>query len=191
MENGDAAILGSIITGVCGIVIAIISRPKSNQPEIYRPAPQADNRIEARMQRKKPPQSRKKNIFIIAGVLIFISIIGFIISIQIKKNEKITDPSATTTPITLPDVDYRELCSRRIQSSDLEGKTIEELSLIRNTIYAMHGYNFYKNPKLIKYFNSKPWYQPRPEFTDNELKPWELDNIKLLVSRESYLKGNK
>src|SRR5450631_3766307 len=63
-------------------------------------------------------------------------------------------------------VDYRDLCSKPLQNSDLEGKSPTELSLIQNTIFAMHGYIFYKSQPLIDYFNKIPWYQPRSDFSE-------------------------
>lgn len=37
-----------------------------------------------------------------------------------------------------------------------------DLQLLRNTIYAKHGYIF-KSNKIQKFFNNKPWYKPRNE----------------------------
>jgi hypothetical protein len=49
-----------------------------------------------------------------------------------------------------------------LTSADLEGRSPEELALMRNTIYAHAGRTF-KNPKLREYFAAQPWYGQEPE----------------------------
>lgn len=60
------------------------------------------------------------------------------------------------------------------------------LDLIKNEIYARHGYVF-KEPKFKKYFESKSWYKPDPYFTgnDSELNNYEVENVKLINEIEA------
>ena len=51
------------------------------------------------------------------------------------------------------------LSDRKLQSSDLEGKTKKELEIMRNMIYAKYGYRF-KRDDLFKYFSQFDWYSP-------------------------------
>lgn len=51
------------------------------------------------------------------------------------------------------------LSDRKLQSSDLDGKTKKELEIMRNMIYAKYGYRF-KRDDLFKYFSQFDWYSP-------------------------------
>jgi hypothetical protein len=42
---------------------------------------------------------------------------------------------------------------------DLKGKSCSELSLMRNEIYAAHGYRFRYNKQIRQYFQNQPWYR--------------------------------
>jgi YARHG domain len=90
-------------------------------------------------------------------------------------------------PVTM--VDYRDLCSKPLQTSDLEGKSLEDLSLIRNTIFAMHGYIFYKNQDVIDYFTKIPWYHQRTDFNETiDLSKMDKENIALVQKFEKQYK---
>ena len=59
------------------------------------------------------------------------------------------------------------------------------LSLIRNEIFARHGYVF-KKEEYRNYFNSMPWYTPNPSFSGsvNDLNSIEKYNVELIKSLE-------
>jgi hypothetical protein len=48
---------------------------------------------------------------------------------------------------------------RALTSKDLDGRTLRELALMRNTIYARAGHQFRKK-WLRDYFTAQPWYKP-------------------------------
>jgi hypothetical protein len=50
---------------------------------------------------------------------------------------------------------------RPITSADLDGRTLRELTLMRNTIFARAGQPFRKK-WLREYFTAQPWYKPAP-----------------------------
>ena len=66
-------------------------------------------------------------------------------------------------------------------------------SVVRNTIYALHGYIF-KSPDLIEYFSGewvKNWatpYTPNPNFTEDDLSQIEKNNIKAILEEEQSRK---
>ncbi len=70
-----------------------------------------------------------------------------------------------------------------ITNDDLAGKTKEEVALIRNEIYARHGYVF-NTEAYQEYFSQKEWYQPNPYFSEAELNEIELANKDFLVEYE-------
>lgn len=71
-----------------------------------------------------------------------------------------------------------------ITETDLEGLTAEEVALIRNEIYARHGYIF-QNEVYREYFGEKDWYTPDPNFTVDSLNAVETANKDFLVKYES------
>jgi hypothetical protein len=70
-----------------------------------------------------------------------------------------------------------------LAKKDVDNLSKSDLKLIRNTIYARHGYTF-KNRPLRVFFDSQEWYIPL--FTDvrNELTEIEKKNIALLLRYE-------
>lgn len=71
-----------------------------------------------------------------------------------------------------------------IDESVLYGKTQHEVALIRNEIYARHGYIF-SNPVYIEYFSQKSWYNPNPDFNENHLSELEKRNKDFIVEYET------
>ena len=63
--------------------------------------------------------------------------------------------------------------------SELNSKTLDELKLIRNEIYARKGYVF-KSKELEKYFSKQEWYTPKEneEITLTEKEKQYVDLIK-------------
>ena len=59
-------------------------------------------------------------------------------------------------------------------------------ALMRNEIYARHGYVFNTNP-FKAYFNSKSWYHPDSSFKgdDSELNDYEIKNVQTIKSVEN------
>lgn len=80
----------------------------------------------------------------------------------------------------IPDSDIRYLTK-----SELYGYDKYTLSLIRNEIFARHGYIF-KKDEYRNYFNSMPWYTPNSSFKGsvNELNAIEKYNVELIKSLE-------
>ena len=63
----------------------------------------------------------------------------------------------------------------------LDGKTVE---LIKNEIYARHGYIF-TNRALKKYFESFNWYESNEEYSPNLLNQTEKTNLKTIKKFQS------
>jgi hypothetical protein len=83
---------------------------------------------------------------------------------------------------------------RLIRPAELGPLSLGELELMRNEIYARHGWIF-RRPDLRNYFESQPWYRPRSDNAyysnqqvEAELSPVERKNIQIIVSRENDLK---
>jgi len=86
---------------------------------------------------------------------------------------------ATTTPLI-----YKINASNKLlKKSTVENLKKGDLTVIRNSIYARHGYSF-RNRPLRVFFDAQPWYIPvnadiKADFTDIEKQ-----NIKLLLKYE-------
>jgi hypothetical protein len=73
--------------------------------------------------------------------------------------------------------------ARALAPADLEGRTLRELSLMRNTIYARAGHTFRK-PWLRSYFTAQSWYQALPRDDDSKLTEVDHANAKLITQAE-------
>lgn len=64
----------------------------------------------------------------------------------------------------------------------LDGLFVEDLKVLRNEIYARRG-RVFKDAQLQKYFITQVWYQPNPDFKDEQLS--EIESKNLAVIREA------
>lgn len=72
---------------------------------------------------------------------------------------------------------------REITAADLEGKTLRELDLMRNTIFARAGHAFRKK-WLRDYFTSQPWYKPVKEQDEKKVSALDQKNA-LFIAKYS------
>lgn len=68
--------------------------------------------------------------------------------------------------------------------ADLDGRTLRELSLMRNTIFARAGNPFVK-PWLDQYFRAQPWYVPAAKIDTSKLSAADRQNVTLISDREN------
>jgi hypothetical protein len=68
--------------------------------------------------------------------------------------------------------------------NDLWYLTKEQLRILRNLFYALHGYNF-RDSTLLSYFSSHfGFYEVNPEFSEDLLTPIERQNIAIIQREE-------
>lgn len=75
---------------------------------------------------------------------------------------------------------YPEGSTRYLTDRDLTGKSRYDLKIMRNEIFARHGYIFKSNPDMIEYFSEKDWYTPRYYDVTSMLSNIEQSNVKLI-----------
>ncbi len=75
----------------------------------------------------------------------------------------------------------------KLTEQDLLLKSVDDLRVLRNEVYARKGYIF-KSKDLKDYFESKEWYQPKFSSTDGLLTHDELEYVNLILSVEDKLK---
>lgn len=74
--------------------------------------------------------------------------------------------------------------ARALTEADLDGRTLRDLALMRNTIYARAGHSFRK-AWLREHFTAMPWYQARPEDDESKITATDRANAKLIAAREA------
>lgn len=75
------------------------------------------------------------------------------------------------------------LSEGKISLADLAGLSAGDLRILRNAIFAMHGYKF-KSADLQEYFGRFPWYSPGYSDVSAQLSPIEKANIELIQKHE-------
>ena len=75
------------------------------------------------------------------------------------------------------------LSERKLDISDLSGLSAGDLRLLRNAIFAKHGYIF-SSDDLTKYFSNFQWYKPTSKNVTKLLSSVEQTNINLISKYE-------
>ena len=113
---------------------------------------------------------------------------------EIKGTWKANDPKRPEKSYTLerkkfayrPNVgSYPEASTRLLKTSDVENMTKDELSFMRNEIFARHGYCFAKKD-LRQQFENEDWYVPNTVDIKGYLTDIEKKNIALIKRYEKY-----
>ena len=76
-----------------------------------------------------------------------------------------------------------------LTEKDLKNLRKLDLQILRNTIFARHGYTF-KKKNYRQFFNPVEWYVPVTNNIDGQLTDIEKKNIKLLERFEKYAEDN-
>jgi hypothetical protein len=78
---------------------------------------------------------------------------------------------------------------RALATSELETRSLRELSLMRNTIFARGG-NKFRKTWLREYFTAQPWYREAEKMDESQLSDIDWQNAKLIAQIErSFSKG--
>lgn len=78
---------------------------------------------------------------------------------------------------------FENLSKHRLSGSDLSSFAKSELRILRNSIFAKHGYIF-KSEDLKMYFSQFEWYKPEFNNVNHKLNSVEKENIKILKQAE-------
>jgi YARHG domain len=80
-------------------------------------------------------------------------------------------------------VEAKILRGASVNQNDIAGLSRAELRRLRNTVYARHG-RIFERMELQQYFDGRPWYKKRADYTDDDLSPVDRDNINLIRAAE-------
>ena len=78
---------------------------------------------------------------------------------------------------------FPEASERLLSHNELVGMSLQDLKIMRNEIFARHGYIF-KTPEMINHFSRQNWYQPLYSDVYNMLSEIEKYNINLITKYE-------
>lgn len=86
-------------------------------------------------------------------------------------------------PLEGKNISMHTLLHDEISAVELAELTKEELRILRNAIYAWHGYKF-ADPELTDYFSRQPWYFAEEENQNIQLTEVQRKNVALLLEYE-------
>ncbi|MCF0219554.1 MAG: YARHG domain-containing protein [Muribaculaceae bacterium] len=101
-------------------------------------------------------------------------------------NESAVQPAAAAPQQRANDsaiIDYTWLSEDNLSYGDIANYSKDELRILRNAIYARHGYRF-KSQDLTDYFSQFSWYQPLYDDVSGKLSKIERENIKFIKQYE-------
>jgi hypothetical protein len=76
--------------------------------------------------------------------------------------------------------------TRAITKKDLQGRTLRELSLLRNTIYARAG-NSFRKKWLNDYFSAQRWYHPLDKMDESKLTALDKANAETIAEYDASI----
>lgn len=114
---------------------------------------------------------------------------------ETDKNEEVEINDTLSDKDTGEDVDYTDEEETKgaflfpsdsvlITDEELEKLDDKKIELIKNEIYARHGYIF-TNQALKKYFESFSWYKPNDDYSPKLLNQTEKANLKIIKKFQS------
>lgn len=155
-----------------------------------------------------PTKQAAKWVFPVLGLLLgAIVVLGFLVFYERgEKSEKVNvntnvntnkeTPKPSETAQTLATVQptqtqnyssgngkYPEGSTRLLTENDLAGKSDWDLRIMRNEIYARHGYIF-KSPEFRNYFMQQNWYRPQYSDVSGRVSALEERNANFLKKYE-------
>lgn len=78
---------------------------------------------------------------------------------------------------------YGFASERLLTESDVAGMTSDELKIMRNEIFARHGYIFKTKP-MKDYFSAQPWYKGMYDDVSSMLSDIEIENVRFIKQHE-------
>lgn len=82
-------------------------------------------------------------------------------------------------------------CDKKLLTQkNIEGKSLEELSLLRNEIYARKGYQF-NSEQYQRYFENQSWYKSARSNNEVKLSSTETKNVDFLKSCENKIQKRR
>jgi len=126
----------------------------------------------------KATKNKPTWLLLIIPIIIITILLAIIINDKSTNNDNKVEGSSIST-----DYSYPQASGRLLSHQELNRMSADELAVMRNEIYARHGYIF-KNPKWKDYFSQKSWYTPKYDEVEDKLSPLEKNNVLLIKKYE-------
>ncbi len=99
--------------------------------------------------------------------------------------------AGATDSLLLDPISHRSLYyDRDLAPGDLQGRSLRELSLMRNWIYARAG-NPFRNENLDGFFEKQPWYKPAKAYDPGKLSDIDRRNANALARSEATIPADE
>ena len=98
-------------------------------------------------------------------------------------NANLTKPAVNASP-AMERAEQKVVSGALLTAADLAPLSPAELRVLRNAPFARYGRTF-QTPELKQYFESRPWYRPRPDFRESALTDADRANADLVKAFES------
>lgn len=99
--------------------------------------------------------------------------------LETKEEKKVSSSKPESNYFARGEGEYPYTSERYLNYSDLSNMSKRELKIMRNEIFARHGYIF-KTNDMINYFSQQYWYKPLYENVDGKLSKIEKENISFI-----------
>ncbi len=103
-----------------------------------------------------------------------------------KSSSTTTDKNNNTNSTLLGK--YPFASQRLLTTNELKAYTANELRIMRNEIFARHGYIFIKGGEMDTYFRKQSWYKPKYSNVNNLMSKIEMQNIQTIKQVEATKK---
>src|SRR5262245_30337487 len=111
--------------------------------------------------------------------LVFALLLGMTLLAASYATAQRADVKAADSRPANANMDARPLYyTRAITDDDLIGRSLRELNLMRNTIYARAG-NKFRKKWLNDYFSAQPWYHALDKMDESKITPLDRKNAEI------------
>jgi uncharacterized membrane protein YvbJ len=129
-----------------------------------------------------PKSSNKTWIIFTAIIVIVLGAASYFLFFNKKVKEKETVPGIISESVKGL---YPQASERLLTANELANMSQASLRIMRNEIYARHGFVF-KKEDMRQYFSQQTWYKPLFNNVDNMLSDVEKKNIVLIRRYENF-----
>jgi len=95
-------------------------------------------------------------------------------------------PDAPTSGVPIRGVERPLYYTREITAKDLKKRSLSELAVMRNTIYARAG-NRFRKKWLNDYFSAQPWYHPLDQTDESKITPLDRRNAEIIAKYDAAI----
>ncbi len=106
---------------------------------------------------------------------------------KIQSNQSNRKQRVENPPQSFPKLNgkFTIASTKYLTDTDLKNMSKHDLKIMRNEIFARHGYIFKKNGLMDNYFSQQEWYKPKYKNVDKKLTQIEKTNIELIIKYEN------